>query len=88
MLSLGGGTGFAGGALPLPHGDPLATTSMPVAWVRAAIAVRINSVIRGHSGVRWAVMEQMRELLNRRLTPVVPLRGSISASGGAPSLRL
>ncbi|KZV88969.1 phenylalanine ammonia-lyase [Exidia glandulosa HHB12029] len=81
VLSVENGSGFANDKLPLPQGDPLATTSMPVAWVRGAIAVRINSVIRGHSGVRWVVMEQMRELLNRRLTPVVPLRGSISASG-------
>ncbi|KZV88968.1 phenylalanine ammonium lyase [Exidia glandulosa HHB12029] len=66
---------------PLPHGDPQASTTMPTAWVRAAIAVRINSIIRGHSGVRWVVMEQMQELLNRKITPVVPLRGSISASG-------
>lgn len=73
--------GKATGKLPLPHGDPLATTSMPPAWVRGAIAVRTNSVIRGHSAVRWVVLEQMRELLNRNLTPVVPLRGSISACG-------
>ncbi|KAH7096556.1 phenylalanine ammonia-lyase [Auriculariales sp. MPI-PUGE-AT-0066] len=74
------------GTLPLPHGDPLSTTSMPIPWVRAAIAVRINSVIRGHSAVRWEVIEQMRELLNRNYTPLVPLRGSISACGGS-SLR-
>ncbi|EJD35000.1 phenylalanine ammonia-lyase [Auricularia subglabra TFB-10046 SS5] len=74
-------SGKANGKLPLPHGDPLATTSMPPAWVRGAIAVRTNSVIRGHSAVRWVVLEQMRELLNRNLTPIVPLRGSISACG-------
>lgn len=70
------------GEQPLPYGDQIATTTMPIPWVRAAIAVRVNSVIRGHSGVRWIVIEQMRELLNRNLTPLAPLRGSISACGG------
>ncbi|EJD36702.1 phenylalanine ammonia-lyase [Auricularia subglabra TFB-10046 SS5] len=69
------------GEQPLPYDDQIATTTMPIPWVRAAIAVRVNSVIRGHSGVRWIVIEQMRELLNRNLTPLAPLRGSISACG-------
>ncbi|EKM53421.1 uncharacterized protein PHACADRAFT_259798 [Phanerochaete carnosa HHB-10118-sp] len=65
----------------LPLGDPLATTSMPEAWVRGAILIRMNSLIRGHSGVRWELIEKMGELLRENITPLVPLRGSISASG-------
>lgn len=55
---------------------------MPEAWVRAAITVRINSLIRGHSGIRWDLIEAMTTLLRENITPFVPLRGSISASGG------
>ena len=66
----------------LPLLDPLASTSMPESWVRGAILVRINSLIRGHSGVRWELIEKMAALLHANITPLVPLRGSISASGG------
>jgi Aromatic amino acid lyase len=55
---------------------------MPESWVRGAILVRINSLIRGHSGVRWELIEKMAALLRANITPLVPLRGSISASGG------
>ena len=66
----------------LPLQDPLNTTSMPEAWVRGAILIRMNSLIRGHSGVRWELIEKMNELLRANITPLVPLRGTISASGG------
>jgi phenylalanine ammonia-lyase len=44
--------------------------------------IRMNSLVRGHSGVRWELIEKMGELLRNNITPMVPLRGSISASGG------
>ncbi|KAG6876774.1 hypothetical protein C0992_011830 [Termitomyces sp. T32_za158] len=65
----------------LPLLDPIASTSMPESWVRGAILIRMNSLIRGHSGVRMDLIQKMNELLNADVTPVVPLRGSISASG-------
>ena len=43
--------------------------------------VRANTLARGHSGVRPLVIEKLSGLLNRNLTPVVPLRGTVSASG-------
>ena len=61
--------------------DSAATLSIPEAWVRASILVRVNSLARGHSGVRSAVLEGLISLLNHNIIPVVPLRGSISASG-------
>jgi hypothetical protein len=70
------------GVLPaLPLSDPLAAM-MPESWVRGAIVVRTNSLIRGHSAVRWELLEQMVALLRENITPCVPLRGSISACGG------
>ncbi|KAF9519361.1 hypothetical protein BS47DRAFT_1482068 [Hydnum rufescens UP504] len=65
----------------LPLSDPIASTSMPESWVRAAILIRMNSLIRGHSGVRWEFISALGELLRENIIPVVPLRGSISASG-------
>lgn len=70
----------ATGTLPLL--DPYASTSMPESWVRGAMLVRVNSLIRGHSGVRWDLIERIQKLLECNITPLVPLRGSISASGG------
>lgn len=67
------------GVLPLM--DPMAATSMPEAWVRGAMLIRMNSLIRGHSGVRWELIEKINDLLRANITPVVPLRSSISASG-------
>ncbi|KAK0460937.1 L-Aspartase-like protein [Desarmillaria tabescens] len=65
----------------LPLLDPMGSTTMPESWVRGAILIRMNSLIRGHSGVRWELIEKMKQLLDCNITPVVPLRGSISASG-------
>lgn len=61
--------------------DPLASTSMPETWVRAALVVRTNSLISGNSGVRPELIKSITELLRNNITPVIPLRGSISASG-------
>jgi len=66
--------------LPL-SGQAFDSLSQPESWVRGAILVRLNSLMRGHSGVRWEVLERMTKLLEYRITPLVPLRGSISASG-------
>lgn len=67
---------------PLALSDPLNTLSMPESWVRAAMLIRMNSLVRGHSGVRWVLLERMAAILEKDITPLVPLRGSISASGG------
>ena len=63
------------------NGDTLATLTIPEAWVRGAMLVRCNSLLRGHSAVRLSVMEALVKLLQNDIVPLVPLRGSISASG-------
>jgi phenylalanine ammonia-lyase len=55
--------------------------AMPAAWVRAAMVIRCNSTVRGHSAVSLPVIRAVVGLLEHGLTPVVPLRGSVSASG-------
>lgn len=62
-------------------GESLATLSMPEPWVRGAILVRINSLLRGHSAVRLEIIRFLVKLLQHDIVPLVPLRGSISASG-------
>ena len=53
----------------------------PAEVVRGALATRLNAFLRGHSGVRAKLVEIVREMLNRGVIPLVPLRGSVGASG-------
>ncbi|KAJ5776375.1 uncharacterized protein N7511_001386 [Penicillium nucicola] len=59
----------------------LSSHAMPVTWVRATMLVRCNHLLRGHSGVRLEIIDTVLKLLRAGLTPIIPLRGSISASG-------
>jgi phenylalanine ammonia-lyase len=65
----------------LPNGDLVASTSMPESWVRGSMLVRGNTLARGHSAVGYNIIETFPTLLNKNMIPLVPLRGSISASG-------
>jgi histidine ammonia-lyase len=59
---------------------------LPDEVVRAAIAIRVNSLLRGHSGIRPLVLERVALLLNSGYVPCVPRSGSLGASGDlAPS---
>ncbi|HEY6545678.1 MAG TPA: aromatic amino acid lyase, partial [Dokdonella sp.] len=49
--------------------------------VRAMLAIRINTLMRGHSGIRVTTLQALAELLNRGVVPVVPRKGSVGASG-------
>ena len=57
-------------------GRPLAQ-----AEVRAMILLRANVLALGLSGIRLQVIELMAEMLNCGLYPVIPEKGSVSASG-------
>ncbi|DAC32295.1 MAG TPA: aromatic amino acid lyase, partial [Candidatus Poseidoniales archaeon] len=56
-------------------------TPMTDVEVRAMMAVRLNSLLAGHSGVHEDPLQQLVELLNHGITPVVPRLGSLGASG-------
>ena len=57
--------------------------------VRAGMTIRLNTMARGHSGVRVKVAEFVTAMLNADLVPWVPSRGSLGASGDlAPSAHL
>ncbi|KAK4641429.1 hypothetical protein QC761_501980 [Podospora bellae-mahoneyi] len=64
----------------------LRSHALPSPVVKAAMLIRCNSLMRGHSGVRPSVIESIMRLLANDMTPVVPLRGSISASGDLSTL--
>ncbi|MCU1350053.1 MAG: histidine ammonia-lyase [Acidobacteria bacterium] len=49
--------------------------------VRAALATRVNAFLQGHSGVRTRLVDVVEAMLNRGVIPLVPLRGSVGASG-------
>ena len=49
--------------------------------VRAAMVLRANALAKGYSGARAETVELLLECLNRGLTPIVPSRGSVGASG-------
>ncbi len=49
--------------------------------VRAMLAIRVNTLLRGHSGIRASTLQALAELLNRDVIPVIPEKGSVGASG-------
>jgi len=54
---------------------------LPVDLVRGMMLVRLNSLARGHSGVRPEVLDRLADFLKRGLVPWVPEQGSVGASG-------
>jgi histidine ammonia-lyase len=55
--------------------------AMPRPIVRLMMALKLVSLGRGASGVRWALMDLLAACLARGITPVVPAQGSVGASG-------
>ena len=49
--------------------------------VRAALALRINALCKGYSGIRLTTLETLAEMLNRGVVPAIPEKGSLGASG-------
>jgi len=62
--------------------------NMPLEVVRAMMAVRVNTFARNHSGIRVAVVERLIAMLNEGITPVIPAKGSVGASGDLAPLAI
>jgi histidine ammonia-lyase len=54
---------------------------LPVPVVRGMMLIRANVLAKGLSGIRVVVAQRICDLLNHGITPVVPSRGSVGASG-------
>ncbi len=54
---------------------------MPIPEVRVAQVLRLNGLVRGHSGVRVELVERLVALFNAGFVPYVPQQGSVGASG-------
>lgn len=57
-------------------GEPL-----DIATARLMMVLKLLSVGRGASGVSWGVISQIEAMLEADITPVIPVQGSVGASG-------
>ena len=55
--------------------------AMPRPVARLMMVLKLLSLGRGASGVRWLIIEQLQAMLAAGVTPVIPAQGSVGASG-------
>lgn len=48
---------------------------------RAIMLLRIAVLAKGHSGIRLETLQTLVEMLNKHVHPIIPMRGSVGASG-------
>ena len=48
---------------------------------RAAMLIRVNSLVKGVSGIRLETIETLLNMLNKNVIPFIPEKGSLGASG-------
>ncbi len=49
--------------------------------VRAMMALRVNALAKGFSGIRLSTLQTLLDMLNKGVHPSIPERGSVGASG-------
>ncbi|WP_432467558.1 histidine ammonia-lyase [Agarivorans sp. Z349TD_8] len=54
---------------------------MSDATVKMVMALKVNSLARGFSGIRFSVIEALLTLINKQVYPCIPQKGSVGASG-------
>lgn len=57
-------------------GDPIKSD-----YVLAAMIVRLNTLLRGYSGVSLELVERLQLFINHRILPVIPEHGAVGTSG-------
>ena len=45
------------------------------------MVLRLNTLLKGHSGVTLELVDQLKFFINERIIPVIPQQGSLGASG-------
>ena len=51
------------------------------AVVRLTLVLKVASLARGHSGVRYEIVDALLRMLNANIVPCIPSQGSVGASG-------
>ena len=57
-------------------GNPLS-----IEYVRGIMLLRVVNLCKGHSGVRRITLDTLVEMINKNVTPYIPEKGSLGASG-------
>lgn len=57
-------------------GNPLS-----IEYVRGIMLLRVVNLCKGHSGVRKVTLDTLVEMINKNVTPYIPEKGSLGASG-------
>lgn len=55
--------------------------ALPDPVVRLILALKVNALARGHSGITMAVIDALLALLEHEVYPLIPAQGSVGASG-------
>jgi len=55
--------------------------AIPRAHARLIMVLKLLSLGRGASGVRWSLIELLQDMLETGVTPLIPAQGSVGASG-------
>ncbi|NKC16315.1 MAG: histidine ammonia-lyase [Gammaproteobacteria bacterium] len=66
--------------LILSHSSGVGSPAPP-AVVRLMMVLKLLSLARGASGVRWSLIELLESMVNSAVLPVVPSQGSVGACG-------
>ena len=66
--------------LILSHAAGLGEPILPYITL-GILAVRLNTLVKGYSGVRIELLELMRDMINAGIAPFIPECGSVGASG-------
>lgn len=51
------------------------------AHVKALMVARLNTLMKGYSGIHPSIVELLRDFINYDITPVIPRHGGVGASG-------
>lgn len=66
--------------LIVSHAAGLGTPILPYIAM-GILAVRLNTLVKGYSGVRIVLLELMQDMINKGIAPYIPESGSVGASG-------
>ena len=55
---------------------------LPAVLVKSLMIARLNSLMQAYSGVHTEVVELLREMINKDITPCIFEHGGVGASGG------